>query len=563
MERDSSSPPTVQRNSHQSRSSQRHKPPVEHLRLRELAAGDDGRVGLPPASPEIISSLITSLSVISKPANSHFEGQSASLPSSPRRANSNGSFGVEYGAYSPQPLSRLQEEDLDLDELAASPPVVRTSKPPSGYSVLTAPKSPHRESSGSFKQLLRSPSRPSSKSSAGSAQDDTASIGNLSVERGSAKNMELNRKGSHDSWGRKQSRSQKVLAYMNSKEQLRTSDTDSKRVNGSGANSLVGDLHDSDKPTLETTSDVDHGSSTAKTGETTKPKPSPSDTNGYHIPARESSLKTSSRRSSQRLSQTRRQSESALNDVIPEHGEGDEVHGLAAPRQKRHSSRSKGDSDAARNSDSKAGSSSYTNSAKRDQHADSSVSAADDGAPFPSISSHRRRSGHSADRRKSGRTTPDPSEAMHSKRSSSRAKRLSAGARSTDTSDRKKGAATPEPTVGYERPQSADSIDDAVESYLCSPRLSQKIKHPQTGRTISFSEVGDAEGSAVFCCVGMGLTRYITAFYDELALTLKLRLITPDRPGVGDSEAYSDGTATPLSWPGKSSLVLHGEHQLT
>lgn len=49
----------------------------------------------------------------------------------------------------------------------------------------------------------------------------------------------------------------------------------------------------------------------------------------------------------------------------------------------------------------------------------------------------------------------------------------------------------------------------------------------------------------------MGLTRFITAFYDELALTLKLRLITPDRPGVGDSEPYTDGTATPLSWPGK------------
>jgi pimeloyl-ACP methyl ester carboxylesterase len=53
----------------------------------------------------------------------------------------------------------------------------------------------------------------------------------------------------------------------------------------------------------------------------------------------------------------------------------------------------------------------------------------------------------------------------------------------------------------------------------------------------------------------MGLTRYITAFYDELALTLKLRLITPDRPGVGDSEPYSDGTATPLSWPGKLMFV--------
>lgn len=100
-----------------------------------------------------------------------------------------------------------------------------------------------------------------------------------------------------------------------------------------------------------------------------------------------------------------------------------------------------------------------------------------------------------------------------------------------------------------ERSSSIGSIDEAVEAYLCAPRLSQKIRHPQTGRIISFSEVGDPEGFAVFCCVGMGLTRYVTAFYDELALSLKLRLITPDRPGVGDSEPYNDGTSTPLSWP--------------
>jgi len=94
-----------------------------------------------------------------------------------------------------------------------------------------------------------------------------------------------------------------------------------------------------------------------------------------------------------------------------------------------------------------------------------------------------------------------------------------------------------------------DSIDDAVEEYLWSPRLSQTIKHPQTGRVICFSEVGDPNGSVVFCCVGMGLTRYITAFYDELAATLKLRLITPDRPGVGGSEPHGDGLDTPLGWP--------------
>jgi hypothetical protein len=144
---------------------------------------------------------------------------------------------------------------------------------------------------------------------------------------------------------------------------------------------------------------------------------------------------------------------------------------------------------------------------------------------------------------------------VKAKRSSTRLKRLSGAASPTTEKVTELGVTlgntqTDGPHVAYERPRSADSVDDAVESYLCSPRLSQKIRHPQTGRVISFSEVGDPSGSAVFCCVGMGLTRYITAFYDELALTLRLRLITPDRPGVGDSEPYAEGTATPLGWPG-------------
>lgn len=183
-------------------------------------------------------------------------------------------------------------------------------------------------------------------------------------------------------------------------------------------------------------------------------------------------------------------------------------------------------------------------------------------APFPAVA-QRRRDEQSAERsssRLSGRLSPGPKEALRLKRSSSRLKRLS-GPLSPRSDSRASAAASPDPSqnpqhnypAGYERPGSADSVDDAVESYLCSPRLSQKIRHPQTGRVISFSEVGDANGSAVFCCVGMGLTRYITAFYDELALTLKLRLITPDRPGVGDSEPYADGTTTPLSWPGEFS----------
>lgn len=100
-----------------------------------------------------------------------------------------------------------------------------------------------------------------------------------------------------------------------------------------------------------------------------------------------------------------------------------------------------------------------------------------------------------------------------------------------------------------ERPTSVDSTIQAVHDYLSSQKLSQKVNDSQTGRVISFSEVGDPTGSVVFCCVGMGLTRYITAFYDELAVTLKLRLITPDRPGVGASEPNPDGSDTPLGWP--------------
>ena len=99
-------------------------------------------------------------------------------------------------------------------------------------------------------------------------------------------------------------------------------------------------------------------------------------------------------------------------------------------------------------------------------------------------------------------------------------------------------------------PQRRDSIEGAVVQYLFAPRLNQKVKHPVTGRVISFSEVGDPEGGAVFVCVGMGLTRFVTAFYDELATTLRLRLITVDRPGVGASEPYPpNDRGGPLNWP--------------
>ncbi|KAF2767960.1 alpha/beta-hydrolase [Teratosphaeria nubilosa] len=119
--------------------------------------------------------------------------------------------------------------------------------------------------------------------------------------------------------------------------------------------------------------------------------------------------------------------------------------------------------------------------------------------------------------------------------------------RRKSTSEARRGARHPDDENATQR---RNSIEYSVQEYLCAPRLSRKVRHPGTGRLISYSEVGDPEGSAVFVCVGMGLTRYVTAFYDELATTLRLRLITVDRPGVGGSEPYPPADRTgPLGWP--------------
>ena len=111
------------------------------------------------------------------------------------------------------------------------------------------------------------------------------------------------------------------------------------------------------------------------------------------------------------------------------------------------------------------------------------------------------------------------------------------------------------PTIPNVPMSHGDNVYDEVEAFLDSPRLTQTVRHPKTGRIIAFSEVGDPDGFAVICCVGMGLTRYLTTFYDELAWTLRLRLITPDRPGIGESEPCLDGTGMPLNWPDDVELI--------
>ncbi|PTB68131.1 alpha/beta-hydrolase [Trichoderma citrinoviride] len=521
-------------------------------------AADRKRYAIQPGSPEIISSLITSLSAIAEPANHHFDSglaTSLSLPTSPDLGRSSrsgsGSFGVDYGAYK-QPSLHDDYSGLSLDDLAASPPVIRTSKPPSGFSPLTAPQSPrsHRSTSreSGFRSFIRSAasSRPSSTGSFASKNDDARSIGNLSVERGSAPHPELRPRRSLDSWGKKSNRASKVLSYMGSKEHLREPQLDRKRASS----------------TPVATTPASSGSKTDNFFVGGAITEEPSTVTAYdsllgdglhHIPVRDSSLRNSS--SSRKRSSVRRSAKDGDLSVSEKMLEtADFSHRDSVKMKHRRSGSDTGktyshEEDKPHHKPRRIASSTYLSV---DYIAEEKEELEDDGAPFPSVSQGRRRDEFDRkDHRLSTRTLPSPNEALKLKRSSSRLKRLSAPL-SPSPHETKRTSEEPiqstKPT-GYERPQSADSIDDAVESYLCSPRLSQKIRHPQTGRIISFSEVGDPEGSAVFCCVGMGLTRYITAFYDELALTLRLRLITPDRPGVGDSEPYTDGTSTPLSWP--------------
>ncbi|KAI0159788.1 alpha/beta-hydrolase [Xylariaceae sp. FL1272] len=544
--------------SRQSRHSSRRKiDPSLHLKLREPKHEERDR-NIPPASPEVISSLITSLSAISQPASKHFDDPSLSLPASPAE----GSFGVEYGGYI-HALDRLQEEELNLNELAAAPPVIRTSKPPSGLSPITAPKSPkspRRETSGGLKSFLRNASRPSSKGSASAAShDDTHSIGNLSIERGQPTSPELRQRRSQDSWGAKLGKGSKGLMSVASSDRLRPTELDRKGSIISAAGSLSSSIHSPpfrpDQMRTATSISEEPGEAT---GRDTLSDRSPSIDSGAFlrpVPLRDSSLRKTgqnAKRSSRRSSRHRTEEETIPEDsdfAQPRRRQPQRANSEADTRQRREDILM-ADITSAKRSSVKSSTKRHDADTLNEKTAElsSDAPAADDGAPFPAIYQSRRHSAQSADRRKSGRTTPDPMDMLRSKRSSSRLKRRSAGTKSPEPLESNKETSAGENLVGYERPGSADSIDDAVESYLCSPRLSQKIRHPQTGRVISFSEVGDSEGSAVFCCVGMGLTRYITAFYDELALALKLRLITPDRPGVGDSEAH-DGTATPLGWP--------------
>ncbi|OAA53327.1 hydrolase, alpha/beta fold family protein [Cordyceps fumosorosea ARSEF 2679] len=545
MDRDPADGPpiAVPSRTHSNRLLHHHRTNSARSRITTASAAPGQTKTTPGASPEIISDLISSLST------SHFDA----LP----LAATGPSLRLSPGADAVDPVH----------DVAATSPVVRTAKPPSGYSAVTSPKSPRLPTDAGFRSHFRagSLSRASSSASLTSRNDDARSIGNLSIEPGTSvpppNDQELRPRRSHDSWGKKTGRRQKDMLYMSSKERLREKDMDRKRpAAGAGGGAVVSgasSIHSNggggraDAFLAETAISEEPGLAT--------PRYSSDSFSAFQaIPNRESSLRKPGQK---KRSSARRSRQNSESDPIPEGPE----YGRGGGAMSRTTAHKRVESEAARSFLFDVDEYAAVTQALDDQYERENgrpvpspdyrqKSFLDDfeheGAPAPAIANGRR--AYEREHGGSGRLSPFPSADLRAKGSGSKLKRLSgvgplplSPSRTSEQSDR---TTTAHP-ITYERPASADSIDDDVESYLCSPRLSQKITHPQTGRVISFSEVGDPEGSAVFCCVGMGLTRYITTFYDELALTLKLRLITPDRPGVGDSEPYSDGTTTPLSWP--------------
>ncbi|KAI1918581.1 hypothetical protein LOZ58_003535 [Ophidiomyces ophidiicola] len=579
----------------------------QSLPARSLAPGPDlpppnNPVQLPPASPEVISSLISSLSTISSPAQSHFdrlpkigphtEPSSPSvsqldLPSPTPSPLLSPGFAVDYGAY--KPPADDSEPDLLHPNEAAFPPVVRMVKPPSQSrrSSRSIPVEP---------SLLRSVSQASDSSSHTAVNDEQLSgFGIVSLEPGPR--VSTTSVASSSSGGRKSLKSPLSMLRRSSREFYKEKDLD--RLDGHRLSGSRSRLSLRSTPSMASLAEEgsfvdDHldppGDLTPRrdSAPSVNSSHNPVDLNpttpcgiggGRFIPARESSLRyRAKKKRSTRPTVYSNRDFKIDRDIEEVNGENDQVSKNAAEYCDRH--RAVKEHSPARTmpvarlpSTPKRNSISSVRTFTPSVRPRDSMSLEqqrftkrgeldldpDDSAPSPTVQTRRssivrkRNSGPLASKTTNIQPTMaaklEKSESLHKT-----SKRRSYGANSDTKSHRRisSGAPSPAPQTPIssvdERPSSSDSVDDAVRAYVMAPRLTQTVLHPQTGRVIAFSEVGDPKGHVVFCCVGMGLTRYLTAFYDELARTLKLRLITPDRPGVGESGPCLDGSG-PLSWP--------------
>lgn len=578
-----------------------------------------------PTSPEVISSLISSLSTISVPLNSHFEtipridskdSSDPGLPEVPHTApcftippSQQHGFGMSYGTYATAEEPPPNAPFLHPDDAASSPVIRMARAPPS-------PKSPRSPRSPRFKPFSKSAElspRPASRDSHTSVRvaptEDTA-FGTISTEPG-PRTSTANSIASNSSAGRTRSlKGQFGLLKKPSREftsdkespsiRKTSSHNDTLRHNAPRNRASLRSLHSMANVAEETGPNGFAEESSEYLVASTPPSkehlPDQETPDAHHpggigsgriIPTRDSSLRhhhsQSSSSKKKRSGHHSRYSSTGSNKSGAENGspgtsnDAEQVtRRIQEVKDQQQKIKTDLGSDATSVKTSPSTSAQHRKplrgSSSVDQHRTApSVAQTEprndrpplnDSAPSPFVMTGKSRSFKSGQPMASkptnfspqGPRSPPSEKFDYDKRyrpsldpvtPTKQHRRSPSGHVSAGRS-----------SLNTERPSSADSIDLAVEDYVFSPKLTQRVIHPTTGRTIAFSEVGDPRGHVVLCCLGMGLTRYLMAFYDELARTLNLRLVTLDRPGVGESGPHQvDEPSTPLSWPGKSFLL--------
>lgn len=584
-----------------------------------------------PTSPEVISSLISSLSTISVPLNSHFDNvpridskdsSDPGLPEVPHTApcftippSKQHGFGMNYGTHAtaeePPNTPFLHPDD------AASSPVIRMARAPPSPS----PKSPRSPLSPRFKpfsskQAETSP-RPASRDSHTSVRvappsEDTA-FGTISTEPGPRVST-ANSIASNSSAGRTKSlKGQLGILKKSSREftsdkesqaiRKTSSHNDSLRHNVPRSRASLRSLHSMANVAEEAgpngsieESTEDLVASTPPNKEHQSVQSTPDTHNnpggigsGRVIPTRDSSLRhrhsqssgSKKRRSARhsRYSSTGSKASTAENGSPGTSNDAEQVtrriQEVKDQQQKIKTELESDDSpDKSKTTPAKQTRPPHSTSHAGQSRVAASVASTDsksprpvlnESAPSPLVMTGKSRSGKSGQPLASKPTNFAPQVPKPISEKSDHAKRYRRSLEPlTPTKQHRRSpsghVSAGRSSINTERPSSADSIDLAVEDYVFSPKLTQRVYHPTTGRTIAFSEVGNPKGHVVLCCLGMGLTRYLMAFYDELARTLNLRLVTLDRPGVGESGPHQvDEPSTPLSWPGKSSMLSLAE----
>ncbi|KAF4973985.1 hypothetical protein F66182_17683, partial [Fusarium sp. NRRL 66182] len=470
---------------------------------------------MPPASPEIISSLISSLSSISTPAQSHFDSLphigAQTAPSSPglhqtEFSQSQGpgqGFGVDYGAYKP-PSDAFESPFLHPDDAALSP-VVRMAPAPT-------PSSPRSPRSPKFKTSFgrdRSPLRPRSTSSFSSSQaamdeqslsgfgiitaepgtrvSRTGSVASTSSDGRRSLRSPLNmlRRGSKDSWQDKEAeRNIKSSAqsdnlkpnFARSRASLQSKNSMADVAEEGGTLNPAEDL--SFKSGKGHYRDKIIGTNDTKYTTTYRPPEQRSGKERSHVESKTSEARAATEQTTKRIQQVKEQQKRIKNELAKAQEVPAGRTSIETFNSRAKSTQPAAEPASARQSQDDALISRYLIHAETDPLEES--------APSPAVQTRRTR--EAKDKK---RQSLDKADIPLSPSVSKAHKRHSSGAFTMAT----------RPSIAEERPSSADSIDFAVESYIASPRLTQKVPHPRSGRMIAFSEVGDPQGHVIFCCL--------------------------------------------------------------